>query len=55
VRHQRRDRSAVVQPVDLDRVQTVPHGAQSNKVALTKFAKPARVGRSFREFWTPCR
>lgn len=39
-----------MRPVDLDQVRTVPLEARSNKVALTKFAKPAEAGRSFREF-----
>lgn len=36
--------------VNLAQVRTVPLQARSNKVALTKFAKPARAGSSFAEF-----
>jgi deoxyhypusine synthase len=40
----------MMDPVNLADVRTVPLEARSNKVALTKFAKPAQAGRSFREF-----
>jgi len=39
-----------MQPVDLNRVRTIPLEARPNKVALTGFAQPPKPGRSFAEF-----
>jgi len=39
-----------MQPVDLNRVRTIPLEARPNKVALTGFAQPPKAGRSFAEF-----
>jgi len=39
-----------MQPVDLNRVRTIPLEARPNKVALTGFAQPPKAGRSFTEF-----
>jgi hypothetical protein len=39
-----------MEPIDLSRVKTVPLGQRRNKVASADFAKPAREGRSFRDF-----
>jgi hypothetical protein len=39
-----------MQPIDLSRVRTVPLNARANKVALGRFAQPARKGQSVRDF-----
>jgi hypothetical protein len=39
-----------MQPVDLNRVRTIPLERRPNKVALAGFAKPPEAGRSFAEF-----
>jgi hypothetical protein len=39
-----------MQPIDLNRVRTIPLGQRSNKVALEWFARPPEAGRSFADF-----